>query len=98
MKRNDKVYVLTIDRREGPYDFDTTLKVYAKYQDAVDELHKIVKVTKTEYGDNFDEDGNFVGKGGIWYCEEDEESFAIWEDGNYNDSHYSIRVTEEIVF
>lgn len=98
MKRNDKVYVLTIEHREGPYGFDTDLKVYAKYQDAVDELRKIVKIVKTEYGDNFDEDGNFVGEGGFWCCEEEETSFAIWEDANYNDSHYCINVTEEFVF
>lgn len=98
MKRNDKVYVLVIEYRETSYDFGVTTKVYAKYQDAVDELRKIVKITKVEYGDNFDENGNFVGDGGIWCCEEDEESFAIWEYGNYSSCHYSIRVSEEIIF
>ena len=98
MKQNEKVYLLTIEYKESSYDFGITTKVYAKYKDAVDELHKIVKMVKAEYGDNFDEKGEFVGEGGIWCCEEDEESFVIWEDGNYNDSHYSIRVSEEIVF
>lgn len=98
MKQNDKVYLLTIEWKEGPYNFGTTNKVYAKYQDAVDELHKIVKVTKTEYGDNFDENGEFVGEGGIWCCEDEEPSFSIWEDGNYNSCHYNISVSEEIVF
>ncbi len=98
MKQNEKVYLLTIEYKEGSYDFDVATKVYAKHQDAVDELRKIVKMVKAEYGDNFNENGEFVGDGGIWCCEEDETSFSIWEDGNYNNSHYNIRVSEENVF